>query len=73
MEHVLGTKNTGVLSIEAEHQTDAKFIQCFLRVRVGRVLILSQNLIVEHTDNLSGLDTDVELFLQVDIGLIDQE
>ena len=66
-------KDSRILSVKAKNKTYTKLVQGLLRLRILRVLVLCQNLVVQHTHNLTGLDTDVELFLQVDIGIIDQE
>ena len=73
MEHILGAEDTGILGIKAEHQADTELIQTFLTVRILRVDVLGQELFIEDANDLTGLDTDLQLLLDMDIGIIDQE
>ena len=73
MEHILGAEDTGVFSIKAEHQADTEFIESLLRFRIFWVAVLREYLVVEYTDDFACLDGNLQLFLQMDIGVINQE
>ena len=73
VKHALAPENARVLGIEAKHQAHAKFVESLLRFKAFGVFVLRQNLVVQHTDNLARLDADLQLLLDVSVGIIDQE
>ncbi len=73
MEHILVSKDACIFRIEAEHQTDTQFVEGFLRFWIIWVFVLGENLVVQHTDNLTRLDADLQLFFDMGIGIIHQK
>ena len=73
MKHVLVSKNARIFGIKAEHQTHTKLVKGFLRFQIIRVFVLGKNLVIQHTNNLTRLDADFQLPLDMGIGIIHQE
>ena len=73
MEHILGSEDTGILGIHAENQTHTKLVQALLTVGILRMDILSKELLVEDTDDFTGLNTDLQLLFQMDVGIVNKE
>ena len=70
MEHVLIPENARVFGIKTEHQADTKFVEGFLRFQAVGVFVLGEYLVVQHTDNFTRLNADLQLFLNMGIGII---
>ena len=73
MEHVLRPEDTGILRIQAEHQPDAELVQTLLAVRILRVDVLRQELVIQDAHDLARLDADLHLLLDVGVRVIHEE
>ena len=73
MEHILGSEDPGILGIHAENQTHTKLVQALLTVGILRMDILSKELLIENTDDFTGLDTDFQFLFQMDVGIVNKE
>ena len=61
VEHIAPAKNTGILSIQAEHETDAERVEALQRVLICRILVLLDKRIIELSDYVTGLDGNLHL------------
>ena len=73
MEHALAAEDASVLGVEAEHQPDAQLVQAFQSLRVVRVLVLLQQRVVEHPDQLAGLEGDFHFLFDMLLAGVHQE
>lgn len=56
MEFQVRGEKTGIFGIEAEDQPDAKFVQTLKRVRIVWVSVLSEQSVINLTDDFTGFD-----------------
>lgn len=73
MEHPMLAKNACILSIKAEHQANAEHIQAFQRGRIGWILVLLEQRIVQFTHQLASLQRNLHFFLDTLISRVHQE
>ena len=73
MEHSVLAKDACILSIKAEHQANAEHIQAFQRGRIGGILVLYEQRIVQLSYQLASLQRNLHFFLDTLISRVHQE